>query len=111
MPEKALKAYQVGDNDIVAAYDPAGAIEVMCEECGYVEEDFALDEVVLVRDEVLDVMQAYDQDEGKVVSEGLLRRIVAEPAGGAVYDAIAELRAMLDEGKEDGHEADQGAAR
>lgn len=37
---------------------------------------------------------------GKVVSEGLLRRIVAEPAGGAVYDAIAELRAMLDEGKE-----------
>lgn len=39
---------------------------------------------------------------GKVVSEGLLRRIVAEPAGGAVYDAIAELRALLGEGKEDG---------
>jgi len=37
---------------------------------------------------------------GKVVSEGLLRRIVAEPAGGAVYDAIAELRAILGE---DGH--------
>ncbi|ANI14436.1 hypothetical protein A9C11_10770 [Pseudomonas citronellolis] len=37
---------------------------------------------------------------GKVVSEGLLRRIVAEPVGGAVYDAIAELRAMLGEGKD-----------
>lgn len=34
---------------------------------------------------------------GKVVSEGLLRRIVAEPVGGAVYDAIAELRAILGE--------------
>jgi len=79
MPEKTLKAYQVGDNDIVAAYDPAGAIEVMCEECGYVEEDFALDEVVLVRDEVLDVMQAYDQDEGKVVPlEKSLRQELAE---------------------------------
>lgn len=79
MPEKALKAYQIGDNDIVAAYDPAGAIEVMCEECGYVEEDFALDEVVLVRDEVLDVMQAYDQDEGKVVPlEKSLRQELAE---------------------------------
>ncbi|MDN6876910.1 hypothetical protein QO209_31080 [Pseudomonas citronellolis] len=37
---------------------------------------------------------------GKVVSEGLLLRITAEPAGGAVYDAIAELRALLGEGKE-----------
>ncbi|WP_069865488.1 hypothetical protein [Pseudomonas citronellolis] len=79
MPEKILKAYQVGDNDIVAAYDEAGAIEVMCAKCGYVEEDFALDEVVLVRDEVLDVMQAYDQDEGKVVPlEKSLRQELSE---------------------------------
>lgn len=40
---------------------------------------------------------------GKVVSEGLLRRITAEPVGGAVYDAIAELRDLLGKGKEDGH--------
>ncbi|KSW22637.1 MULTISPECIES: hypothetical protein [unclassified Pseudomonas] len=37
---------------------------------------------------------------GKVVSEGLLRRITADPVGGAVYDAIAELRDLLGEGKE-----------
>ncbi|MCY1289751.1 hypothetical protein D9M69_397010 [compost metagenome] len=36
---------------------------------------------------------------GKTVSEGLLRRIVVEPAGGSVYDAIAELRTLLGEGK------------
>ncbi|WAB92014.1 hypothetical protein OSS47_28530 [Pseudomonas citronellolis] len=79
MPEETLKAYQVGDNDIVAAYDPAGAIAVMCEECGYEPEDFTLDEVALVRDEVLDVMQAYDQDEGKVVPlEKSLRQELAE---------------------------------
>lgn len=79
MPEQTLKAYQVGDNDIVAAYDPGGAIAVLCEEFGYDLEDFTLDEVNLVRDEVLDVMQAYDQDEGKVVPlEKSLRQELAE---------------------------------
>lgn len=79
MPEQTLKAYQVGDNDIVAAYDEAGAIAVLCEDQGYDLEDFTLDQVVLVRDEVLDVMQAYDQDEGKVVPlEKSLRQELAE---------------------------------
>lgn len=79
MPEQTLKAYQVGDNDIVAAYDEAGAIAVLCEDSGYDLEDFTLDEVTLVRDEVLDVMQAYDQDEGKVVPlEKSLRQELAE---------------------------------
>ncbi|MCE4073504.1 MULTISPECIES: hypothetical protein [Pseudomonas] len=79
MPEQTLKAYQVGDNDIVAAYDEAGAIAVLCEDSGYDLEDFTLDQVTLVRDEVLDVMQAYDQDEAKVVPlEKSLRQELAE---------------------------------
>lgn len=79
MSVETLKAYQVGDNDIVAAYDEAGAIAVLCEYSGYDLEDFTLDEATLVRDEVLDVMQAYDQEEGKVVPlEKSLRQELAE---------------------------------
>lgn len=49
-----LKAYQVGDNDIVAAYDPAGAIKVLCEQCGYPDDEFELGDVELVADKLLD---------------------------------------------------------
>ncbi|MGF6692965.1 hypothetical protein M2318_003042 [Metapseudomonas resinovorans] len=66
MTEQALKAYQVGDNDIVAAYDPAGAIKVLCEFCGYPANEYELDEVELVSDAVLDNRQVFNTDEGKV---------------------------------------------
>ncbi len=49
-----LKAYQVGDTDIVAAYDPAGAIKVLCDQCNYPADEFTLDEVELVSDKLLD---------------------------------------------------------
>lgn len=37
---------------------------------------------------------------GKAVSEGLLRRIASDPSRGAAYADLAELRALLGEGKE-----------
>ncbi|MEN1620142.1 hypothetical protein AAIG99_31445, partial [Pseudomonas aeruginosa] len=48
MQTQELKAYQVGDNDIVAAYDPAGAIQVLCKQGGYADDDFTVDDVELV---------------------------------------------------------------
>ncbi|WP_442962416.1 hypothetical protein [Pseudomonas sp. BLCC-B13] len=62
-----LIAYQVGDNDIVAAYDPEGAIEVLSTYCGYAKDEFTTDDVVLVNDETLDATEAFDQDEGKTI--------------------------------------------
>lgn len=79
MPEQTLKAYQVGDNDIVAAYDEAGAIAVLCEYCGYPGGEFDLEDVELVSDKVLDSLEAYDQDEGKVIAlDKSLRQRVSE---------------------------------
>lgn len=62
-----LIAYQVGDYDVVAAYTPEGAIAVLCEQTGNDPDDYTLDEVVLVSDKTLDNLEAFDQDEGKVV--------------------------------------------
>ncbi|MEP9320450.1 hypothetical protein ABKS89_25115 [Pseudomonas sp. LABIM340] len=66
MPEQALKAYQVGDYDIVAAYDEAGAIRVLLDQLGAADNHYGytLGDVKLVSDAVLDNRQAYDQDEG-----------------------------------------------
>lgn len=79
-----LKAYQVGDNDIVAAYDVAGAIKVLADMGGYAPGDFDEDDVALVGDLVLDNTEAYDQDEGKTVAlERTLRQeleALTEPA-------------------------------
>lgn len=85
MTDQQLKAYQVGDNDIVAAYDPVGAIAVLCEFSGCCQpDDFDERDVELVSDKVLDSTEAYDQDEGKVVAlEQTLRQELAaltEPA-------------------------------
>ena len=75
---KALKAYQVGDNDIVAAYDPAGAIKVLVDFAGY-GEDFDVYDVEPVSDKVLDATEVFDQDEGKIIPlEKTLRQEVAE---------------------------------
>jgi hypothetical protein len=74
----SLKAYQVGDNDIVAAYTPSGAIEVLCEQTDYPRSDYTLDEVKLVGRKLLDSLEIYDQDEGKVEPlETSLRQDVA----------------------------------
>ncbi|MGQ7956458.1 hypothetical protein ACUTAF_01835 [Pseudomonas sp. SP16.1] len=73
-----LVAYQVGDNDIVAAYDPAGAIQVLVDFAGY-GEDFDESDVEPVSDKVLDATEAFDQDEGKIIPlEKTLRQQLAE---------------------------------
>lgn len=63
-----LFAYQVGDYDVVAAYTPEGAITALCEQTDSDPDDYELNEVVLVSDKALDNMEAFDQDEGKVVA-------------------------------------------
>ncbi len=79
MPTATLIAYQVGENDIVAAYDPAGAIKVLCEFCGYPDDEYDLEDVDLVGDALLDSRDAYDQDEGKIVAlEKSLRQELEE---------------------------------
>ena len=63
-----LIAYQVGDNDIVAAYDPAGAIEVLSTSSGYAKDEFTIEDVVPFNDETLDATEAFDQGEGKTIA-------------------------------------------
>lgn len=73
-----LIAYQVGDNDIVAAYDPAGAIQVLVDFAGY-GQDFDESDVEPVSDKMLDATEAYGQDEGKTVTlEKTLRQELEE---------------------------------
>lgn len=62
-----LNAYQVGDYDVVAAFNPEGAILVLCEQTGEEPDEYDLEDVVLVSVQILDNMEAFDQDEGKVV--------------------------------------------
>lgn len=79
MPEQTLKACQVGDNDIVAAYDEAGAIKVLCDYCGYPDNEYTSEEVQLVGDRYLDSREAFDTDEGEVVKvDKTLREEMAE---------------------------------
>ncbi len=77
---RMLTAYQVGDNDMVAAYDPAGALRVLFDQVG--EEnynDLTEDDVVIVGDKTLDSMQAFDQDSGEYVNlEESLRQLMAK---------------------------------
>lgn len=63
-----LNAYQVGDCDVVAAFTPEGAIAVLCEQTSEGLDEYELDDVVLVSDKTLDNLQAFDQDEGKMVT-------------------------------------------
>lgn len=80
----SLKAYQVGDNDIVAAFTPKGAITVLCEQGGYPKSEFTLADVQLVGRKLLDCREMWCQDEHKVEKlETSLRQDVAahtEPA-------------------------------
>ncbi len=76
--EQVLRAYQVGDNDIVAAYDPAGAIQVLVDFAGY-GQDFDESDVEPVSDKMLDATEALDQDEGRTVRlEKTLRQELEE---------------------------------
>lgn len=73
-----LKAYQVGDCDVVAAYDEAGAIRVLEEMCGYTDGEFSHYDVKLVSSERLDSKQAFDIDEGVMIDlESTLREDIA----------------------------------
>lgn len=75
---RSLIAYQVGDYDIVAAFDPHGAIAVLCEQTGEELSEYELEDVKLVSDKHLDSLEIYDQDEGKTERlETSLRQDVA----------------------------------
>ena len=63
---RQLLAYQVGDYDVVAAYDPQGAIAAMCEQTGQALDEWDLSEVELVSDQRLDALEIHNQDEGVV---------------------------------------------
>lgn len=79
VPAPVLKAYQVGETDIVAAYDPAGAIETLQKFNGDPSCTFDLDEVNLISDDMLDCRTGYDNDEKEiVVLEQTLREQMAE---------------------------------
>jgi len=79
-PDLKLTAYQVGDYDIVAAYDPAGAIEQLkkASDGDYDDLDPERD-VLIVSDKWLDATEVFDQDEGKLVPlEKTLRQQLEE---------------------------------
>lgn len=67
-PTRALTAFQVGENDIVAAYDAAGALSLLCEYCGYTDRFLTEDDGEIVSDRVLDALEVFDQDEGKLIT-------------------------------------------
>lgn len=76
---QTLIAYQVGDNDIVAAYSPEGAISVLCEVTGEEREEYALNSVERVSDKHLDSLEAFNEDEGTTETlETSLRQDVAK---------------------------------
>ncbi|RXU01348.1 hypothetical protein B1F69_04480 [Pseudomonas syringae] len=75
----ALIAYQVGDYDIVAAFDPQGAIAVLCEQTGQDTTEYELSEVELVSGKLLDSLEVFNQDEGKTERlETSLRQDIAK---------------------------------
>jgi hypothetical protein len=80
----SLKAYQVGDFDVVAAYTASGAIDVLCEVTEYPRSDYTQADVKRVGRKTLDNLEVFDQDEGKIeILETSLRQDIAaltEPA-------------------------------
>lgn len=63
---RPLRAYQVGDFDVVAAYDPQGAIAALCEQTGQALDEWELSEVELVDDKRLDALEVFNKYEGVV---------------------------------------------
>ncbi|MFL1449090.1 hypothetical protein ACI77O_11915 [Pseudomonas tritici] len=82
-----LKAYQVGDFDIVAAYTPAGAIDVLCGQSGMPRDDYVLNDVSLVGDKKLDSLEIFNQDEGKTetLKTSLRQDVAALAAPAYIY--------------------------
>ncbi|MGO4801167.1 hypothetical protein ACEN2T_17955 [Pseudomonas sp. W22_MBD1_FP4] len=73
-----LIAFQVGDYDIVAAFNPEGAIAVLCEQNGEDLDQYTVKDVELVGDKHLDSLEVYNQDEGKTEKlETSLRQDIA----------------------------------
>lgn len=62
-PIHQLRAYQVGDQDIVAAYDPAGAIQVLTQFNGELADTYELSDVTLASDALLDNRLAFEPDD------------------------------------------------
>lgn len=56
-----LKAYQVGDNDIVAHYTPEQALDCLRRFCGYNGDEFSIDDVELASDDLLDA-EMHEED-------------------------------------------------
>lgn len=60
----ALKGYQVGDCDIVAAFTRKQAIAVFCEQSGFPKSDYSAADVERVSAKTLDSLQVFNIDEG-----------------------------------------------
>ncbi|EOG4615069.1 hypothetical protein ACLD9I_004716 [Pseudomonas aeruginosa] len=52
--EQQLKAFQVGEQDMVAHYTPEQAHAFLCDFAAYAADDIGLDQVTLVPDALLD---------------------------------------------------------
>lgn len=74
MKTNELKAFQVGDNDIVAHYSPQEARAWLIDFAGYAENDIELNEVEQVDDRRLD-LPVVDEDGAHC---GTLRAFLAE---------------------------------
>jgi hypothetical protein len=73
--EKQLKAYQVGDNDMVVHYTAEEAAAFLCTYAGYPNGEITADDVELVSEEFLDMPMV--EEDGSP----------AEPLRGAVLAA------------------------
>lgn len=62
--KKSLTAYQVGDNDVVAAYDEEGAVKVLGDYCGYEVEESYKDDNNLVTDLTSKLNEMLKDEEG-----------------------------------------------
>ena len=62
--KKSLTAYQVGDNDVVAAYDEEGAVKVLGDYCGYEVEEFYEDDNNSVTDLTSKLGEMLKDEEG-----------------------------------------------
>ncbi|MDH0959081.1 hypothetical protein EGJ86_19320 [Pseudomonas sp. o96-267] len=52
--QQELKAFQVGDHDIVAHYSAAEALAYLCEQYNYSDGEVTIDETSAVSDKLLD---------------------------------------------------------
>lgn len=78
---RILTAYQVGEYDVVAAYDEAGALAQLLNDNYHAAEGLTMDDVVPVDDGTLDSLVAVDEETGETITvTKTLRQQVAEMA-------------------------------